>query len=141
MKISDEQKVNFLLEEYKMLRMEIESYSNQKRQLEIYIVSAILVIYGWVSTLTEPTMKNIALYSPILLVVFGIYRFYFCNKVIEKQAEYVKYYIEQEFFLNNEKGWESFWQKSNTLPILRWGEYLFWFSLLVMSIMVAIITK
>ena len=125
----------FLLEEYKALRTEIESYSNQKKQLEIYVVTAIFVIYGWASNFNGSNLlKDFAIFSPILLVLFGIYRFYFYNTVISKQADYIRNNIESKFLPGETIGWESFWKTSKKLPILRWGEYLFWCFLLLITI-------
>lgn len=135
-----ERKQTYLLEEYKSIRAEIESYSDRKRQLEIYIITAILVVYGWVGSLSgDATLKYVAIFSPIALVAFGIYKIHFCNIVIKKQSEYIKSHIETEFLDDTSLGWESFWEKSKKLPLLRRGEYAFWFCLLLMTIAVPVL--
>jgi len=56
-------KREFFIEEYRMLRVEIESYTRQKRQLELSVITGFLVIYGWLArilclTLHQETVNN-----------------------------------------------------------------------------------
>ena len=125
-RFSDQDRLNFLIEEYKMLRAEIESYTKQKRQLEISVITAALIIYGWVATsMPSNILESLALAVPVIIVLWGIYRFIFYNKVIQKEVQFVKERIEC-LILGAEGGWDVFWENSRTWGLLRQTEYLFW---------------
>ena len=124
--ITAQDKFNFLVEEYRMLRTEIESYSKQKRQLEVSVITAILVIYGWIGTVKPSrNLETVALAAPTLMVLWGIYRSVFYNRTIMKEVKYVKERIER-VIMGSEGGWETFWESTGTWGILKRTEYLFW---------------
>lgn len=113
----DQDRLNYLIEEYRMLRTEIESYTKQKRQLEISVITAILIIYGFAATSKLGSiLESLVLATPVVVVLWGIYRFISYNRVIKKEVQYVKEKIEP-IFMGSEGGWESFWEK------LRHGDY------------------
>jgi hypothetical protein len=134
MKQPNQDKLNYLIEEYRMLRTEIESYSKQKRQLEISVITAILVIYGFVATSKMGNiLETLMLATPVVVVLWGAYRFVFYNRVIRKEVQYVKERIEP-IFLGSEGGWEAFWEKTRTWRLLNQTEYLFWIIALLVTL-------
>jgi len=132
-------KSDFLVEEYRMLRMEIESYTKQKRQLEISVITAILIVYGFATTSElNNGLEYLVLNTPIAVVVWGIYRFYFYNKVIDKEVRYIKEKIEY-ILMGSEGGWEAFWEKTKVWDLLKRTEYTFWAIALLMTIAMPIV--
>lgn len=94
---SNQERLGFIIEEYRMLRTEIESYTKQKRQLEISVLTVILATYAFTAnaelstkSILGKTLETIVLALPVLIVVGGIGRFIFYNRVIEKEVQYVR---------------------------------------------------
>ena len=119
--------------------MEIESYTKQKRQLEISVITAILIVYGFATTSElNNGLEYLVLNTPIAVVVWGIYRFYFYNKVIDKEVRYIKEKIEY-ILMGSEGGWEAFWEKTKVWDLLKRTEYTFWAIALLMTIAMPIV--
>jgi hypothetical protein len=132
----DQDRLNYLIEEYRMLRTEIESYTKQKRQLEISVITAVLIIYGFAATSRLGSiLESLVLATPVVIVLWGIYRFIFYNRVIKKEVQYVKEKIEP-IFMGSEGGWEAFWEKTKTWGLLKQTEYVFWIIALLVTLAV-----
>jgi len=130
----NDQKFLFLLEEYKMLRTEIESYSKQKRQLELSVITALIAAYGWLAiSKIEEDLKKLALIMPIIVVVIGIFRLIFYVKAIDEETKYVKEEIEKKI-MGEKGGWEVKWKEQGTIKYLRISEWIFWLTLTVTTL-------
>ena len=130
----NDQKFLFLLEEYKMLRAEIESYSKQKRQLELSVITALIAAYGWLAiSKIEEDLKKLALIMPIIIVIIGIFRLIFYVKAIDEEVKYVREEIEKKV-MGEKGGWEVKWKEQETIKYLRISEWIFWFTLTVTTL-------
>lgn len=142
---SNQERLGFIIEEYRMLRTEIESYTNQKRQLEISVVTVILATYAFTAnaelttkSILGKTLETVVLALPFLIAVGGFGRFIFYNKVIKKEVQYVREKIEPTF-LGLEGGWDVYWEKTKTWDILRRTEYFFWGLVFLITLVVPIL--
>lgn len=58
-----------LLDHYRMLRTEIESLIGETRKMEVQVLGAIAVLYGWLAT--HPEISHNVWYLATLLALFG----------------------------------------------------------------------
>jgi hypothetical protein len=132
--IDSQQNFTFLLEEYKMLRAEIESYSQQKRNLEIIVITALLGIYSWVGAANlQGNIEKIILGMPIVIVLIAVYRFFFYNKVIQHEIYYVRNNIEKKI-VGEKSGWEAYWANTKAIRYLWGSEWVLWSIIFLITI-------
>lgn len=132
--IDSQQSFTFLLEEYKMLRAEIESYSQQKRNLEIVVITALLGIYAWVGAANlQGNIEKIILGMPVIIVLIAVYRLFFYNKVIQHEIYYVRNNIEKKI-AGEKNGWEAYWANTKAIKYLRGSEWILWSIILLITI-------
>ncbi len=102
----NEQQLQFLLEEYKSLKSEIEYRVKATERIEYVAIVAVAAIYAWITQRTTP-VSEFVWWIPFLFPVIGIIRQFGLIIRLMDIAEYILK-IEKEICLERPKGWEHF---------------------------------
>ena len=86
----DDLRKEFLLEEFKALRLEIDSRVRETRIVETGAVASIAAIYAWLSNVTPDTpLVAVGWWIPVGLTVAGAFRYFALIRRLMHIAEYM----------------------------------------------------
>lgn len=103
----DEMHFTFLIEEYKVLRQELDSRLKEVRLLETGAIVAISAIYAWLAKIPKNQIDSFAWWIPVLFPLFGLFRYFGVMHRIMHIAEYIRSF-ESQVCKNAPNGWETF---------------------------------
>ena len=136
---------NFLLEETKNLRNEIESLTNRIESTHRYALVSTGVFWSWLCTKTIKDLPHLYYLSVLFFIIMNIYfylRWKALNLGIRRIADYIQL-VEKEFLLPNHLGWESYLKKLRAINRIHEGMFLadrkYWAILILANIVGGII--
>jgi hypothetical protein len=140
----------FMLEEYKTLRTGVDKLVRDTRQLELYVVGALVAYYAWMLTHCIPspdsseqlTLRDVAGYLPVLLPLLGAWRSAADYMRITTIATYIRG-IEDDCLRGSPlNGYEHHLiPERHARPLLGEAHVLLWAVLFILTFGIAVYSK
>ena len=134
----NEQQFQFIIEEYKSLKAELQSLVKELRTLETAAIAGIAAVYAWLAKDPANQVLVGAWWIPILFPLLGAFRQVAVLSRIMDLSEYIQL-TEKRLDLSAPQGWEGFIKEKRTKlrgKAIALSAFVFWFVLLLITIIV-----
>ena len=133
----EEHEIQFHLEEYRSLKLEVEYRVKSTERIEYLIIVATAAVYVW---FTEQAIPPLMWWLPVILPMLGLVRQYGLLLRIMQVTEYIRL-VEEKFCIEQLKGWENNLRDLRRSPrgyIIGLSGYFLWLLLFVFTVIIAL---